>query len=114
MGRPCHALRQHSPDRDLLLREFRHHGRWQATAFGWAQVSQRHLPRAYRKSWPCLSLGVGEPPVHDIAQDRRVLPVEDLGQRLELGMRISVEAGWSSDAITRLLRGVLRCHRHCW
>jgi hypothetical protein len=44
----------HSSNTDVLRRAFRPHGPWQATAFGWLQVSRRNFPPGSRTSWPCL------------------------------------------------------------
>ena len=45
----------HSPNPDRIRREFRHDSPWQATAWGWVQVSRRYSPPTSTKSWPCLA-----------------------------------------------------------
>jgi hypothetical protein len=47
---------------------------------------------------------VGQPPLHNVPQDLRVLPVEGIGQRLLPGMRLRVEPAMATDAIAMLAR----------
>ena len=47
-------FQHYSPHTDLIRRECRPHGQWQATACGWVQVRRRNSPPTSRRSWPCL------------------------------------------------------------
>lgn len=76
-------------------------------------VAYMHEVRAIGDRWvDSPFLRVSAPPLHDVPQDLRAFPVEEIGQGLQFGMRFRIEAHLLPHAIAALARLWLWCWVH--